>query len=181
MDEEIISSQDEKNKSNLDEIILFYHFKYCSFGPIFATIFLIIFLPFFFIFFSIQPYKRLAIIDSIKRILVIYNKALIPCCKLEPKTFSLNNIKKIIIFITWKIDENCEFNKLFFMNCDLISTDEIKESLFANVDYDANKLNEYLAFFKKYFDTEFKPADNGKNPNFSNEDENNYDTNPSIN
>ena len=103
MDEEIISSQDEKNKSNLDEIILFYHFKYCSLGPIFATIFLIIFLPFFFIFFSIQPYKRLAIIDSIKQILVIYNKALIPCCKLEPKTFSLNNIKKIIIFITWKM------------------------------------------------------------------------------
>ena len=135
----------------------------------------------FFIFFSIQPYKRLAIIDSIKQILVIYNKALIPCCKLEPKTFSLNNIKKIIIFITWKIDENCEFNKLFFLNCDLISTDEIKESLFANVDYDANKLNEHPAFFKKYFDTEFKPADNGKNPNFSNEDENNYDTNPSIN
>ena len=51
------------------------------------------------------------------------------------------------------------------MNCDLISNEGMKENLFIDVKYNENKLNEFLTFFRKYFDTEFKPADNA-NPGF---------------
>ena len=84
---------------------------------------------------------------------------MIPCCKLEPKTFFLNSIKKVIIFITWKTDPKFGFSKLYYINCDLISTNGMKESLFENAEYSETKLNAILAFFRKYFDTEFKPAE----------------------
>ena len=145
------------------------------------TVIFLFFLSFLFLGYSIDPYKRVVIIDSIRQILIICIKGIISCCKLSPKTYFLNNIKKVIIFITWKNDEKIGFNKLYFMNCDLISTDGMKESLFEDVEYDARKLSEYLTFFKKYFDTEFKPADDGNNLGIPKEEDNNIDMKPSMN
>ena len=167
-EESLTSKDDDKNGNKPDEIIVSYHFKCCSFVIIFLTFIASIFIwvPVFFIFIYCQdPYKRVIIIDKIKSILISCDKGMIPCCKLNPKTFFLNTIKKVIIYITWKNDEKIGFNKLYFMNCDLISNEGIRENLFLNVEYNENKLNEFLTFFRKYFDTEFIPADNA-NPDF---------------
>lgn len=136
--------------------------SFLSFSFLFSSFLISSFL--FFIFFCFCPYKRVVIIDSIKQILIIYTKAFIPCCKLAPKTFVLNSIKKVIIFITWKNNPKIGFNKLYFINCDLVSTNDFRENLFENVEYNENKLNEFLAFFRKYFETEFKPAEDDNNP-----------------
>ena len=40
----------------------------------------------------------------------------------------------------------------------------MKENLFENAEYSENKLNEILAFFRKYFDTEFKPSEDEIKP-----------------
>ena len=164
---EVLTNYEEQKPKGVDQIIVFYHNKFCSCIIIFLTIIyiLLIWLPFlFFLFFCLCPYKRVVIIDSIKQILIIYSKAFIPCCKLAPKTFVLNSIKKVIIFITWKNDPKIGFNKLYFINCDLVSTNDMRENLFENVEYNENKLNEFLAFFRKYFETEFKPAEDDNNP-----------------
>ena len=165
---ETINSKEEKEGNKPEEIIVFYHFKCCSFVIIFLTFIASIFIwvPVLFIFIYCQdPYKRVIIIDKIKSILISCDKGMIPCCKLNPKTFFLNTIKKVIIYITWKNDEKIGFNKLYFINCDLISNEGIKENLFLNVEYNENKLNEFLTFFRKYFDTEFIPVHN-VNPDF---------------
>ena len=167
-EENITSKEDDKNGNKPDELIVFYHFKCCS-CIIILFIFvysILIFAPVLLICFCCMfAYKRVIIIDKIKNILISCDKGMIPCCKLTPKTFFLNTIKKVIIYITWKNDEKIGFNKLYFMNCDLISNEGMKENLFIDVKYNENKLNEYLQFFRKYFDTEFIPADNA-NPDF---------------
>ena len=178
---EIITSKDKKDENQPDELFLYYHFKCCSFVIIFMTFVYIILFPFFFILYCTQPYKRFVIIDSIKQILILCSKAMIPCCKLGAKTFALNSIKKVVVFITWKADEKIGFKKLYFINCDLISIDGMNERIIDNIEYEENKLNDYLTFFRKYFDTEFKPADGEKNPDFPNTEENNIDTKPSMN
>ncbi len=43
------------------------------------------------------------------------------------------------------------------MNCELVSTDGQKEDVFKWLKYDENQLNEIQAFFKGYFEIEFKP------------------------
>ena len=191
---ETINSKEEKNESKPDELIAFYHFKCCSCIIIFLTIMYLIFIWFpvlFFIFYCRFPYKRLVIIDKIKNILILCSKGMIPCCKLDPKTFYLNSIKKVIIYITWINDTKIGFNKLYFMNCDLISTEGMRENIIYGIEYNENKLNEYLTFFRKYFETEFIPADN-QNPNFpsgdnsqalfvQNQDDNDMIAKPSIN
>ena len=82
---------------------------------------------------------------------------MIPCCKLEPKTFFLNSIKKVIIFITWKNDPKIGFSKLYFINCDLISTNGLKESLFENAEYSETKLKLMSEAKKSESKSELKP------------------------
>ena len=169
---ETINSKEEKNESKPDELIAFYHFKCCSCIIIFVTIMYLIFIWFpvlFFIFYCRFPYKRVVIVDKNKNILILCSKGMIPCCKLDPKIFFLNSIKKVIVYITWINDPKIGFNKLYYINCDLISNEGLRENIIFGVQYNENKVNEYLTFFRKYFDTEFIPADN-QNPNFPNEE-----------
>ena len=102
---------------------------------------------------------------------------MIPCCKLKPKTYFINSIKKVIIYITWKKDETIGFNKLYFINCDIISIEGENEILFSDIEYTEEKLNKFLTFFRTYFDTEFRPVDNKYIPDLPNEINNPMTTN----
>ena len=151
------------------------------------------FLPFFFLYFFVFAYKRVAIIDEKNKILIIRDKTMIPCCcncKYQ-RIYYFNTIKKVVIYITSQPDPNVGFKNLLFINSELISIDWKRENLFAREKYNEQKINEYLTFFKRYFDTEFKPEntemDNNLTPEEnqpivtnSNED-NNITSKPSMN
>ena len=172
--------QDVKNRKNVDEIIISYYFKSCSCYVIFFTFLCILFLwcpAFFILFFCVDPYKRVIIVDLIRNVLIICDRGMIPCCKLKPKTYFINSIKKVIIYITWKKDETIGFNKLYFINCDIISIEGENEILFSDIEYTEEKLNKFLTFFRTYFDTEFRPADNKYIPDLPNEINNPMTTN----
>ena len=182
---QMITAQDEKYKNGVDELILMYHFKCCSCFVIFFTFVftvLIWFPVFFFLFYCATPYKKVVIIDEIKNILIICSKGIIPCCKLEPKTYFLNNIKKVIIYITTKPDPKIWFKKLYFINCNLVSLDGQEEPLFNDIAYDDNqKVNEIVGYFRKHFETEFRPEEDTKNSNLLPQDNNNITTNQNDN
>ena len=164
---EMLTKSEDKQNKEISQLTVSYYFKCCSclYIALFIIFLLTIWLPFLMItFYSIFPYKKMVIIDEIREILILFDKALIPCCKLNKKTFFMNSIKKVIIYITWTTDTKIGFNKIYFINCELISTNDMKEILFEKIENKQNKLNEILEFFRKHFDTEFKPAEDQKNP-----------------
>ena len=162
-------TQDETNKddenSDQDELIAFYFFKYCSCPAIFFFMFANIFIFFIIPFFSLyccRPYKRMIKIDKKNKILIIYNTGVIPCCKLTSKSYSLNDIKKIRMYVYSTPDRKVGFNKLYFINCEIHSLNEIKEELFSEVRYDKETFDRCTLFFKKYFETEIEPLEIAK-------------------
>ena len=174
---------DVKIRKDVDELLISYYFNSCSCFIILYSILCIIFIwfPFSFIFFFCRyPYKRVIIVDLIRNILIICDKGMIPCCKLEPKTYFINIIKKVILYITWKKDEKIGFNKLYFINCDIISTEGENEILFSDIEYTEEKLKKFLTFFRTYFDTEFRPSDKENILDLPNEVNNNIITNSGI-
>ena len=183
--DQMITKSDEKDKMDLDELIIFYYYKCCSFMFIIFTIFSILFIwfpVFLIVHFCIMPHKRVVIIDEINKILIICDKGMIPCCKLNPKTYFLDNIKKVIIYITTKPDPKIGFKKLYFVNCIIVSLDGQEETLFKDIGYENDeKLNEIITYFRRHFDTEFRPEDVVKVGDISKEDNNIITTNSDDN
>ena len=101
-------------------------------------------------------------IDKKNKILIIYNTGVIPCCKLTPKSYGLNDIKKIRMYVYSTPDRKVGFNKLYFINCEIHSLNEIKEELFSEVRYDKETFDRCTLFFKKYFETEIEPLEVAK-------------------
>ena len=156
---QITSYTEAKNDDNVDELVILYYFKCCSGEIIFLTIIfsIVIFFPFiFFLFYCRKPYKNVVIIDQKQKVLMICDKGMIPCCKINAKTFSLNNIKKIEISEAGF--KNGPFKYQTMKGYILFNTGE--KLLLFSLKYDEQKLNEVLSFFKKYFNTEFIPLKN---------------------
>ena len=153
---QITSYTEAKNNDDVDELIILYYFKCCSGKIIFLTIIfsIVIFFPFiFFLFYFLKPYKNVVIIDQKKKVLIICDKGIIPCCKLNAKSININNIKKIEIYEAGFKNGPFKFQK---MNCYILSNGGEKIFLFG-LQYDDQKLNEILSFFRKHFNTEFIP------------------------
>jgi hypothetical protein len=98
-------------------------------------------------------------VDKKNKVLIVYDKAIISCCFLNDKSYSLSTIKKIRIFIYSTPDPKIGFNNLYFINCEVYSIDGRKENLFSRVKYDKELFDRYVTFFKKYFDTEVEPIE----------------------
>ena len=162
-------TQDETNKddenSDQEELIAFYFFKYCSFPAIFffmfANIFIFFIIPFFTLY-CCKPYKRMIKIDKKNKILIIYNTGVIPCCKLTSKSYSLNDIKKIRMYVYSTPDRKVGFNKLYFINCEIYSKRGETEKLFSGVEYDKETFERLTSFFNKHFNTEIEPIEVAK-------------------
>ncbi len=154
-----------EEKDDIDELIVMYFFKCCSCGVIFISIFQIFFLwfPIFpIMWYFREPYKRIIQIDKKSNTLLVYDTGLISCCKLTPKPYSLNNIKKIRIYVYSMPDPKVGFNKLYFVNCEIYSLNGEKEELFHDTKYDKEIFDKYEQFFKKYFETEIEPLEVAK-------------------
>ena len=183
--DEIFTKEVEKNINNvndIDKFDVFYYFKCCSCLFIFFTFWFILFLWFpvlLILLYTIQPYKKVVYINKIQGILIFYDTGIIPCCKLKAKQYFLASIKKVIIYITSKPDPKIGFQKLYFSNCDMISTEGERESLFNNISYDENRINDFIIFLRKYIEVEFQPIDNNKDGNLI--DLNNINTNSGEN
>ena len=153
------------NQDSIDELTVVYFFKCCSIFVIIFTIVYIILIWFpvlFFCFYCAAPYKRVVIIDEDKQILIVCNKGMIPCCKLNPKSYALKNIQKVRIYVTWQPDPNIGFNKLYCINCEIYSIDGQNEELFSTIKYDKETFDRYISYFKKHFNTEFEPIEMAK-------------------
>ena len=193
--EEIIMTDKDENKNDINEITLDYYCSCCPCYCFYASmiIFFIVFPPLIVLSLFCFPYKKIAFIDENKKALIIHNKTIFPCCCqcCGDRIYFLNIIKKVVIYITSKPDPTYGFKKLFFMNCELISTDGQKENLFTGLKYDEHQLNEFQAFFKRYFDTEFRPESTEMDYNLTPEenqpivtnsnDDNNIKSKPSMN
>ena len=155
----------EENKitiNKIDELIVLYYYKVCGCPNIFFTIWFTILLPLLFIDYCCNPYKKVVTIDKNNNILIICDKAMIPCCNLNPKSYSLTTIKKIRIYVYSTPDPQIGFNKLYFINCEIYSINGEKEDLFSAIKYDKESFDSYVSFFKKYFDTEVEPIETAK-------------------
>ena len=155
----------EENKitiNKIDELIVLYYYKICGCSNIFFTIWFTILLPLLFIYYCCNPYKKVVTIDKNNNILIICDKAMIPCCNINPKSYYFTTIKKIRIYVYSKPDPQIGFNKLYFINCEIYSIDGQKEYLFSRVKYDKELFDRYVSFFKKYFDTEVEPIEMAK-------------------
>ena len=124
------------------------------------------------------PYKTIAVIDETNQILKIVYKTILPCCCLcGDKIYFLNTIKKVVIYITSKPDPNYGFKKILFSNCEIVSKDGQKETLFQYQKYDEHHINELQTFFKRYFEIEFKPESTEMENNLTPEENQNIVTN----
>ena len=102
-------------------------------------------------------------IDETKNFLIIYLVAIIPCCKLSPKkSYNLNEIEKIRIYVHSTPNPTVGFGKLYYINCKIYSKNGGEEYLFSNVEYDENTFDRYVSFFKKYFETEVETIETAK-------------------
>ena len=156
---QITSYTEAKDDNDVDELIILYYFKCCSGKIIFLTIIcaIVIFFPFiFFLLYCTKPYKKVVIVDKKKKELIICDKGMIPCCKLNPKTFNINDIKKIEIYEAGFKNGPFKYQR---MNCYILPNTDEKLFIFG-MEYDEQKLNEFLACFKKYFDVEYRPLEN---------------------
>jgi len=158
----------EKNQeeiSDIDELTVMYFFKCCG-----CPALLFFFIQIFFLWcplspilvFCCMPYKRKIRIDKKNKLFIIYNVGAIPCCKLSPKPYNLDNIKKIRIYVYSTPDPKVGFNKLYFVNCEIYSLKDEKEELFRDIKYDKEAFDGYILFFKKYFETEVENIDVAK-------------------
>ena len=163
------NDNNEKTSYGIDEIIVFYHFGWG------VMIFLIIHsLPiiFFFFDFFLTPFKKVIIIDEDKKTLIICDKAVFGCFKLNKKIYNLSQIRKVRIYVSSIPDPKVGFNKLYFINCDIFSIDGEQEALFSQIQYDKKKFNEFVNFFKKHLNTEVESLDDEKCNNITNEENN---------
>ena len=96
-EDKILLNEKSNTNNEIDELIVPFNFKCCGCPNIFFTIICIIFLwaPYmFFCYYCNAPYKKVVIIDKKNKTLIVCSKGMIPCCKLAPRTFRFEIIKK---------------------------------------------------------------------------------------
>ena len=121
--------KNQEENSDTDELTVMYFYKCCG-----CPALLIFFIQIFFLWcplspiivFCCTPYKRMIRIDKKNKLFIIYNVGAIPCCKLSPKPYGLDNIKKIRIYVYSTPDPKVGFNKLYFINCEIYSLKDEK-------------------------------------------------------
>ncbi len=96
-----INNKEQKISNITEEIILSYYF---SWPGIILFCFHSLFIIFFFIDFFFIPYKRVIIIDEKRKIIIICDKGILGCCKLNPKIYEISNVNKILIYVSSKPD-----------------------------------------------------------------------------
>ena len=151
-----INNNEPKISNITEEIILFYHF---SWPTIIFLCFHSLFIVFFFFDFFYVAYKRVIIIDEKRKILIICDKGILGCCKLNQKIYEISQLKKARIYVSSKPDPKKGFSKLYYINCDIFSNDGEQESLFGNIDYTDEKFNKVSKFFERHLNTEVVPKE----------------------
>ena len=117
----------------------------------------------FIIIYCCQRYKKVIIIDEKKEKLIICDKGIIPCCKLNQRSFPLKNIKNVKIYTTWLNAPNFGTDKLYYINGMMYSFDERRELLFYDVNYDKETYDKFISFFQRHLKTEVEPLEVSKN------------------
>ena len=114
---------------------------------------------FLFFDFCLIAYKRVIIIDEKRKIIIICDKGILGCCKLNQKIYEISQVKKVRIYVTSKPDPKKGFGKLYYINCDIFSNNEEQESLFGTIDYTEEKYNKVSKFFEKHLNSEVVPKE----------------------
>ena len=160
---------EEQKKFGIDKLIIQYYwekFSCCCLLPYAFLLFFSWFPPFFFFAFCYLPYRNLMIIDEDKKTMIICNRGILDCCiNFYERNFFLNNIQKIRLYVTWRPNEKVVFDKLYFMNCEVISLDGETAKLFGGIAYNKDKYDEYATFFRRHFNTDVEPLEIAKNEN----------------
>ena len=172
----------EHNLTGRDILIVLYYMKCCRCPDLIFFIMGIIFFPIAFLaIYILTPDKKQIIIDEDKKELIQHESGkLACCCHCNDKTFYLKSIKKIRLYATWRPDPKIGFNKLYFMNCEVISLNDESEKLFENIKYDEKKYAEFASYFKRHLKTEVEPLETAKRAKGFNSPANN-DDDPNLN
>ena len=156
--------------NEVKEIVAFYFDSFCE-CPNSCVCLLSFLFPFFLIYICFyNPYKRKMRIDRRNKLLTTYNTGLIPCCKLGPITYDLNNIERIKIFVYSTPDPKVAFNKLYFITGEIYISKEKKDLLFGDVRYDKETFDRYVQFFKNSCETEIIPIEEAQDKSTYNKD-----------
>ena len=148
----------EKNIEEVDELILSDNSS-CGL-IIFYTIITIfsffMIIPIYFLWCQ-EPYKQSLFFDGINKVLVLLNIGICDCCSCSrhaSKTYELSQIQKVRIYKTSMPDPKFGFKKIYYINGDIYSLENQKESLFTKIDYSKERFDEFINFFRKHFNTE---------------------------
>jgi len=146
------SDNNEKNRKAIDKIILQILTPACL--RIFFII-LAILMPFEIFLLWFVPYRRVIIIDEVKAAIIIAVEKICyscncSCCIKNEKIYYLSQIKKVKIYLSSIPDPQIGFHKKYFINCDVFSIDNALESLFSNVEYSKERIDEFISFFQRY-------------------------------
>ena len=159
-------SKEETSGNEIDEIVVEY-LKHPCFA-VFLFFFAIPFIPFVFpviIIWFVDPYKRIIIYDGINKLLKLSYRGILgcscPCACMgtAAKIYNLSQVQKVKIFRTSIPDPKIGFNQIYFINCDIYSTNGQIESLFSNIKYSKEKFDEFVSFFQKHLNTEVIPLE----------------------
>ena len=146
-----------KDTTDIDEILIE---KYCN-SLVFLIIFLVFFPPLGFIFLYTDHYKRVIIIDSQNKRIKHCYKNNYGCIKRQT-IYDYSQIGKIRLYITSNPDPTRPFSKLYFINGDIYSKNNEKNTLFSGVRCDEEKYKNYATLFKKHLNIEVEPFEVGQ-------------------
>ena len=139
-----------KDITDIDEILLE---RYCF--PI-GMLFVSFLNPFGFIIDICIPFKRVLIIDSKNKRIILCNKNIYGC-KRDQIIYDYSQISKIRLYVTSTPDPKRPFDKLYFINSDIYSKNDQKDTLFENISYDEVKYGNYVKLFEKHLNIEVEP------------------------
>ncbi len=146
-----------KDTTDIDEILIE---KYNN-SIFFLIIFFVFFPPLGFIFLYTDLYKRVIIIDSQNKRIIHCYKNYYGCIKRQT-IYDYSQIGKIRLYITSTPDRTRPFDKLYFINGDIYSKNNDKNTLFSNISYDEEKYKNYATLFKKHLNIEVEPFEVGQ-------------------
>ncbi len=156
--------------NEVEEIFTIYLYSICS-CPTLCFIIISMFVPCLLISVCCYiPYKRKIRIDKRNNLLTGYNTSIIPCYELNPKSYDLNNIERIRIYVYSTPDPKVAFNKLYFITGEIYISKEKKDLLFGDVRYDKETFDRYVQFFKNSCETEIIPIEEAQDKSTYNKD-----------
>ncbi len=146
------SINEGKDTTDIDEILLD---KNC-----FALLFLFFsFLnPFGFIIGIFVPYKRVLILDSQNKRIILCDRNIYGC-KRNQQEYDYSQISKIRLYITSTPDPKRPFDKLYYINGDIYSKNNQENNLFHHISYDEVKYDNYAKLFEKHLNIEVEPIE----------------------